>query len=1394
MEIFSRIKTSLAGYSNISKNEKNNCKAISFLGETNLSSTLAVESIAKAKINMDSTHIGPLSYQDKIAILKEKQIPEEYFELFISQNDEEFKIMVNYIDSGLKPEQINLIYTNPFGSKLYKKAAELSSYNIPFDFAKTLYSYDSIPEERIEFLKQAKFDFSPDKKNFKINTFELKNTLRVDEKFRKLNSIYQFGVDANVALAATKLNEDEYQKLSKILREDKKLNNSATAAYFLLGFTQEEKEKIIEVSKTCNLDFNNYDFWINVKNCRGINNAVELLNSGIPAECLEKNVYLDNAQMTDALSLAKKYGISESDAMDIYQYTTDDEQRREKTCKIFKEQKLDIRTSYNLSYYDENIINSVLGYIATGIDFNNALYLASLKKDISYKEKIIELLNVFKNASDAEAFLNMDLSPENSAKFLDLVKRGANLYFASSCIESPDSYKKAISLCESGACESLDGLYGGTEEEVLRELEYVGYGVPRKNIYSFLNIATPEQIELLKSGVKYEDLKPLKEYEEKGNDSSIIKEYLKKGASFKTALELKEISESEDIPYDILKDNIYPSLSATKIVALVNLQKNRGLKGISSEERDLLIEFIRIIKDTRNLEEFIDSGLLNKKALINYREFAKRGILEAESDNALFLSQLDYYDSAQYDRATELLKRNIPFDVLLFSTKDNKSFIKAINGAGKQEDYRYSCNSALNLSLIKFYQLGFNAQEIHYIAENCRYFDKENFAGVLEYINKGHNLSDAIKILKYVCYSDNSIAKNKEKTVKNREIISDLILLGCNFDFIKNLLSNSKKVQRLQELIRQGVEPKLAAKMAMYNIDIGNKEKIAKIQEMDESTIKEDIKKTCGNAALHPFIDELYSFNIYNAYQYGNILKSNVSLQDIADSAKIFVKSPLKQAMKRPQAYLSGIPIEFTEKVNGQYPRLPDEKMQKYQHKMLSFFKSNMVEITRALKYLDIDTFNQLMDKRTNNFSEQLEMLNKMDDKHYTLASKLIKCRHKEGGKSLSSKEKIDLAKIVLYHQLGYLDTSYLEDIAKAGTVDIINLRKMLFEKLMNIIGLTEEDVQKYADRLDFDEEYMYLLLRTQKSADFMWIKEAMEDETQMATEISFLENLLSNPEELAHNGLTKEKTIALLDLLKRANSMEERDVYKEYSKISPFESIGITAHDIALIAIKEDFKSYIQDVSNPIGKVNAQTKEQFEKFGLNYEQWLNFSEKDSIEFDGHKFDIQLWSRYPQKDLFMGNRTSCCTALIDGGNGKATPVYLSNTAFNVVEVKDENNNIVAMSRIFVGIVDAQPSLIVENIEISNSFIKDKTPEELKLLRDRIFSYIRNLGTVISNNEDIDIYFSRNYSHVPMDDYSVQQKNIDFVGSISSENIYLNTKPGWINPCDLKRQVCDLYLI
>lgn len=1397
MEIFNRIEPSIQKVQSIDKKQKKN--EVSFSSSEKVSSSDAVASMAKAKIMLDNVYSKPIPYETKLKMLEERKISEKDNQIFLSVDDKTFAEMIGYVDAGLTAENINSVYNSFWGSETSKKAAELAKFNIPYGFARDLYSYSSVSDEKIEFLKKAKFDFSPQREYFKVDEYALKRVLRDENEFNKFNSLYSRGVDANLALYSLHLRDNELERLNKTLEENKTLSNSATAAYCMGSVSLEDTKKIQELAKKHKLDANDYDFWLPVVKARDIKRTGELLDLGVPVDCLKNHIVLNDEQVTDALNQAEIHKISAADSINIYQRTDLVEERRKIAYDLLNKEKMTPQLAINLSQFDVSIIaEKAADYIARGLEYYNATCLAHLDKSDEEKEKIISLLPVFKDISQSQTFVESNFSEEDSAKVLELAHRGANLYLAKFCLETPACYEKAKEIIDSNPEISLAGVYGGWEPELLKNLDLLSIGVPSDDLSFFSYSAKPEDIELLKSGVKYSEFKKLKEYEEKGTDVSGLIPFLQKGVKFSTASDIHYNKlPFSDVPVEIVMQNLIPELesdNADKIMELAKLQHERGDNWISAEEKETLVAFLAEMDEVRNISKFYDLGFINEKALENYKELKKRGLSQKNSDTAIILSQIEYEDSAQFDRVSEMIKRKVPFEKILFAMSDDKSFINAINSSRNSE---YSGNNiTLSSHLLKFYNAGLNYEQLSKIAKECPYLDDEEYKRIGEYINKGHTVDDSIKISMYTSYKPDTWIDPEvdyEKTAERREFYSNYILKGCSYDYLYSISYSEEKIQKFTSLIEQGFEPALAQKMVVCGINPNNEKKIARIKELEKSTIHEDLKKFAGNPTLYSTIDKLYDFNNYSVGAFSNLVNSDISLSDLFASAKTFIKSPLKQAMKRPNLYLADIPLEHTEKVNGQYPTLPPDILASYQDRMISFFKMNMGSISRMLKYLDVDTFNQMMDKRTSIFSEELNMLDKLDNKHYELVSKLTKCR-KDNGKLLSSKEKIDLSKIVLYHKLGYIDISYLEDIVRNGTVSVSELNDKIFETLMQTIGLTPKEVEAHSDKLDFDKDYMFLLLRTQKTADFALVKEALDDNDKRLQLIHQLQELLKTPEELAHNGLTEENATALLDLLQRADTMEEKDVFNEFCVISPFASVDITAQDVAKLAILKDFKEHIQHISNPFGRTNAKTKAKFKKLGLDYDKWLNYPQKTSIEFNGRNYDIKLWDRKPQKDLFMGNRTSCCTAIIEGGNGKATPIYLSNTAFNVVEMTDENGNIVAMSRIFLGNVEEKPSVIIENIEINNAFLKNRDEAELKELRDKMFGYIGNLASSISDGKEIPIYFSKNYTHVPLSDFETVKKNIDFIGDISSEKVYLNCAPGWVNPSELKKQSCELYLV
>ena len=132
MEISNKIDATKLSATNAKKQTKT--ESITFSGNETVSSSSAIESIAKAKISLDGAYSKPISYEEKIKLLKEKKISENDFDIFLSQNDEIFKEMLEYLNFGVGTDALRSIYTSPWGSESTKKAADLAKYNKILNF------------------------------------------------------------------------------------------------------------------------------------------------------------------------------------------------------------------------------------------------------------------------------------------------------------------------------------------------------------------------------------------------------------------------------------------------------------------------------------------------------------------------------------------------------------------------------------------------------------------------------------------------------------------------------------------------------------------------------------------------------------------------------------------------------------------------------------------------------------------------------------------------------------------------------------------------------------------------------------------------------------------------------------------------------------------------------------------------------------------------------------------------------------------------------------------------------------------------------------------------------------------------------------------------------------
>ena len=535
------------------------------------------------------------------------------------------------------------------------------------------------------------------------------------------------------------------------------------------------------------------------------------------------------------------------------------------------------------------------------------------------------------------------------------------------------------------------------------------------------------------------------------------------------------------------------------------------------------------------------------------------------------------------------------------------------------------------------------------------------------------------------------------------------------------------------------------------------------------------------------------------------LLESGLTEDEFFESIKKLSTSTYKLAMGTPNQYLSDIDIKYTTKVNGKYPQLPDEVLKQQQKQINDFFAEHMAELTRALKYIDADTLNQMMDKRTAKFAESLTNLNNLKDENFKLLSDLtqkckapytnaekqaliakraksgkplndaqIKTLNEQTTRNLTAREKIQLCQIVEIYQKVGIDKSSLSKMITDGEVDLNYAKQSIQKEILKAAGIKEEDISKISiDKLKFNEEYSYLAL--QKAENILEGEEGEQVKEALRNGIQEIRNMdkdlldavikqseeLMNSKEFALTATAELRTLneKMLDIYKNPDKYSDDEIY-EIMLDSVRVAIGMHSESDQLnVVIREsvlgDFSKFITDESNIYGQANAKTATAFAMNGINYEQWLKPDIEDvKLMVNDQEMTIKMWDRNPQEDLFMGNKTSCCTAIGTGGNAAATPVYLLNTSYNVVELFDETGDVVGMSRIFMANVDGKPSIIMDNIELNTNYKDTKASNEVKTkIRNGFFEYMNKYAEHITSDPNSQVYFYSGTNWTVLDDDS-----------------------------------------
>ena len=197
------------------------------------------------------------------------------------------------------------------------------------------------------------------------------------------------------------------------------------------------------------------------------------------------------------------------------------------------------------------------------------------------------------------------------------------------------------------------------------------------------------------------------------------------------------------------------------------------------------------------------------------------------------------------------------------------------------------------------------------------------------------------------------------------------------------------------------------------------------------------------------------------------------------------------------------------------------------------------------------------------------------------------------------------------------------------------------------------------------------------------------------------------------------------------------------------------------------DLENYIHNPFTPHGSSNQKTKEEFKKLNIDYPTWLKGIPSQTFKFGSKVYSIGIIDRNEPNNLFLGNYTSCCTAL-DGTYGASMPNYLLNTTFNIIGIKDKDGKPSGMIRIFITNDNNKPALIIDNTELNNH-LQNFRKEELEKV---ILKYVKDFTKALSPNQNIPVYISAEVFKISPKGTSVP-KFVKPIGEITKKYLYIN---------------------
>lgn len=497
------------------------------------------------------------------------------------------------------------------------------------------------------------------------------------------------------------------------------------------------------------------------------------------------------------------------------------------------------------------------------------------------------------------------------------------------------------------------------------------------------------------------------------------------------------------------------------------------------------------------------------------------------------------------------------------------------------------------------------------------------------------------------------------------------------------------------------------------------------------------------------------------------------------------------------------------------------------QKEINEFIETKFNQLVLLSNLFKQNAMEQLFRKRIEVVDEFMDMYDKLDCEYVSLLEKLLNLKNIDD-REFSPNERLSLLDIVCAFSACNTKISKIEEKIKDEKIDLEELKRFLLNETFLSCGMSQDEIDKIPkETLErWNLEYIPLLAILKQQMETEESDSALNQLIKFANSGIDFKTLISDDNEYGiANSTTKELFIKSgLDYDKWFNPPKNCEVQFKYIDLNEERLAQIVSQieeDIKTLRktpargfIDKHFSDCIVDGEFKINEKYSKNKQTLAVFAKNMFELLDrniFSRaqanlenpdkkknaqltltiknhleqrlKDISQCETKRKEkpidltIKMWDRNPIHDIFQGNYSTCCISL-DGENSSAMPHYLLNTAFNMIELKDNRTGKTIGNALCYFITNEfdEPIFVIDNIEIANKHkMSDKASDELL---NQITAYCINLCREISNR-NIQIAMGTNYNDVYDEElYAIELEKANLLGEIDCEEIYMDVFDGW----------------